>query len=139
MRAPRGPALFPAELFALPLTAGCSNSAEEEAWSIAEGFLADWSAGRLTEAAALTTDADAATALFEQTAEDLPDAVLSAEVDGRQDAVTVDDVRGMNPEAIVVSPGPAAMGGSTRAESRPRTRSGGVHGARLSDRGFSMP
>lgn len=46
----------------------------------AEGFLDDWSGGRPEAAAKATTDPDAATALLEQTATDLPDATLSAKV-----------------------------------------------------------
>jgi cell division protein FtsI/penicillin-binding protein 2 len=74
-----------------PVLTACSDSAEDQARSVAEGFLADWSAGRTADAAAVATDPSAVTALLEQTAEDLPDAVLTAELDGRDDAVTVQE------------------------------------------------
>jgi len=58
----------------------------------AHAFLDDWAAGKTAEAAATTTDVTAATALLEQTAKDLPDAVLSPElgqVKVKDDAATV--------------------------------------------------
>jgi cell division protein FtsI/penicillin-binding protein 2 len=66
-------------LTALPLLAGCSGSAEDDVVEAGEAFLADWAAGDLEAAAAATTDPELATALLQQTAEDLPDAVLSAD------------------------------------------------------------
>src|SRR3712207_3324724 len=61
--------------------------AEDDVRSAAEAFLADWAAGDTAAAAGATTDADVATALLEQTATDLPEAVLSPEVG----QVTVED------------------------------------------------
>ena len=75
----RGPALLATVLMAAPLVAGCSGSAEDDVVEAAEAFLADWSAGGLEAAAAATTDPELATALLQQTAEDLPDAVLSTD------------------------------------------------------------
>jgi cell division protein FtsI/penicillin-binding protein 2 len=73
-----------------PGLAACGTSPEEEAWSIAEGFLAEWSNGRVAEAAALTTDPEVTTTLLTQTAEDLPEAALAHELDGRDDAVRIE-------------------------------------------------
>ena len=78
-------------LLAVPALAACGASAEEEAWSVAEGFLADWADGRLDDAADLTTDPELTAALLAQTAEDLPDARLAHEVDGRDGAVRIED------------------------------------------------
>jgi cell division protein FtsI/penicillin-binding protein 2 len=77
-------------LVAGPGLAACGASAEEEAWSVAEGFLADWADGRLDEAAALTTDPEVTSALLTRTAEDLPEATLTHELDGRDDAVRIE-------------------------------------------------
>jgi cell division protein FtsI/penicillin-binding protein 2 len=89
----RGPALLAAVLIAAPLVAGCSGSAEDDVVAAAEAFLADWADGDLEAAAAATTDPELATALLQQTAEDLPDAVLSTDA-GRptidEDAASVD-------------------------------------------------
>jgi cell division protein FtsI/penicillin-binding protein 2 len=67
-------------LIALPALAACSGSAEDDVEAAAKAFLDDWSEGNTADAAGATTDAALATALLEQTAADLPDAVLSAEV-----------------------------------------------------------
>jgi cell division protein FtsI/penicillin-binding protein 2 len=75
-----------AVLLAGPLAA-CSGSAEDDVRAAAQAFLDDWSAGDLAAAARGTTDAELATTLLEQTAEDLPDAVLSGEIG----EATVDD------------------------------------------------
>ena len=59
----------------------------------ARTFLDDWAAGKTADAAGETTDAKATTALLEQTAKDLPGAVLSPEVSAvtvKDDAATVD-------------------------------------------------
>ncbi len=79
MRTSRGPALLTSLLIALPLVAGCSGSAEDDVLSAADAFLADWAAGDLEAAAAATTDPELATSLLQQTAEDLPDATLTAD------------------------------------------------------------
>jgi cell division protein FtsI/penicillin-binding protein 2 len=60
--------------------AGCSGSSEDDVRDAARGFLDAWSSGNTAAAAKATTDADAATALLEQTSTDLPDAELSAKV-----------------------------------------------------------
>jgi cell division protein FtsI/penicillin-binding protein 2 len=70
--------LLIALLVAGPVLAGCSGSAEDDVTAAAEAFLADWAKGDLDAAAAATTDPELATTLLKQTAEDLPDAVLSA-------------------------------------------------------------
>jgi hypothetical protein len=85
-------AFLTSALIAVPLLAGCSGSAEDDVRSAAQDFLDDWSGGRPDAAAKATTDADAASALLEQTAGDLPDATLSAKlgkVDVRDDRATV--------------------------------------------------
>jgi cell division protein FtsI/penicillin-binding protein 2 len=74
-------------LLAAPVLAGCSGSAEDDVRAAAEAFLRDWAGGKTDAAAADTTDAAAAKALLEQTAEDLPEATLTAKV-GR---VSVED------------------------------------------------
>ncbi|SDL49023.1 Cell division protein FtsI/penicillin-binding protein 2 [Geodermatophilus siccatus] len=74
-------------LLAVPVLAACSGDAEDDVRSAAEAFLADWAAGDTAAAAGATTDPDVATALLEQTATDLPEAVLSPEVG----QVTVED------------------------------------------------
>jgi cell division protein FtsI/penicillin-binding protein 2 len=63
----------------VPLLAGCSGSTEDDVVAAGEAFLADWAAGDLEAAAAATTDPELATALLQQTAEDLPDATLSTD------------------------------------------------------------
>jgi len=80
-------------LLALPTLAACSGDPEDDVRGAAQQFLDDWRSGDVAGAAALTTDADAATALLEQTAEDLPDAGLAADlgkVAVKDDAATVD-------------------------------------------------
>ncbi|WP_344689761.1 penicillin-binding transpeptidase domain-containing protein [Blastococcus jejuensis] len=74
----RGPVLLASLLMAVPMLAGCSGSAEDDVIEAADAFLADWAAGDLEAAAAQTTDPELATALLQQAADDLPDAVLSA-------------------------------------------------------------
>ncbi|TYP82703.1 penicillin-binding transpeptidase domain-containing protein [Blastococcus xanthinilyticus] len=84
----RGPALLTSLLLTAPvLLAGCSGSSEDDVRAAAEGFLADWAAGETAAAAGATTDPAAATALLEQTATDLPGAVLDADLG----EVTVED------------------------------------------------
>jgi cell division protein FtsI/penicillin-binding protein 2 len=63
-----------------PLLAACSGSAEEDVKAAAQSFLDDWSAGHPAAAAKGTTDPEAAGALLEQTATDLPGATLSAKL-----------------------------------------------------------
>ncbi|HEX2072254.1 MAG TPA: penicillin-binding transpeptidase domain-containing protein [Geodermatophilus sp.] len=67
-------------LLAVPVLAACSGSAEDEVRAAAEAFLDDWAGGDPAAAAEATTDPEAATALLEQMAADLPDATLAAEV-----------------------------------------------------------
>ena len=80
MRSRRGPASLLAALIAVPLLAGCSGSAEDDVRSAAQEFLKDWSGGHSAAAAKTTTDADATSALLDQTAKDLPHASLSAKL-----------------------------------------------------------
>jgi cell division protein FtsI/penicillin-binding protein 2 len=87
VRTRRGAALLTSLLIASPALAACSGSAEDDVRNVAQSFLDAWSGGKTADAAGATTDADAATALLEQTATDLPDAALSADV-GK---VTVDE------------------------------------------------
>ncbi|MCW2701759.1 MAG: penicillin-binding protein transpeptidase [Blastococcus sp.] len=92
VRTRRAPALLASLLIALPALAACSGSAEDDVRAAATAFLDDWAAGRTASAARATTDAGAAGALLEQTAADLPDAVLSPEVGAvnvKDDAATV--------------------------------------------------
>ncbi|MEI4272723.1 penicillin-binding transpeptidase domain-containing protein [Klenkia sp. LSe6-5] len=64
-----------------PVLSACSGADPAAgARTAAQGFLDDWSAGDLTAAAGDTDDAAAATTLLEQTAADLPDATLTAEL-----------------------------------------------------------
>ncbi|TFV83182.1 penicillin-binding protein, partial [Blastococcus sp. CT_GayMR20] len=65
----------------------CSGSSEDDVRSAAETFLGAWADGDTDAAARATTDPDAATALLEQTATDLPDATLTPELG----EVTVED------------------------------------------------
>jgi cell division protein FtsI/penicillin-binding protein 2 len=74
-------------LLALPVLAACSGDPADDVRDAAQQFLDDWSGGDVAGAAALTTDPDATTALLEQTAEDLPDIALAAELG----AVAVDE------------------------------------------------
>jgi len=87
VRSPRGPAFLTSALLAVPLLAACSGSSEDDVRSAAETFLNAWADGDTAAAARATTDPDAATALLEQTATDLPDAVLDPELG----EVTVED------------------------------------------------
>jgi cell division protein FtsI/penicillin-binding protein 2 len=88
VRARTGPVLLSSLLLAVPALAACSGGgAEDEVRAAAQAFLDDWAGGDPGAAAAGTTDPDAATALLEQTATDLPDAQLSAELG----EVTVED------------------------------------------------
>ncbi|RBY77576.1 penicillin-binding protein [Blastococcus sp. TF02-09] len=88
MRNWRRPALLvTSALLAGPVLAACSGGGEDEARETAQAFLDDWAGGDAAAAAAATDDPDAATALLEQTATDLPDAELSAELG----EVTVED------------------------------------------------
>lgn len=79
VRTKRGPALLATLLLAGPVLVGCSGSTEDDVVEAGKAFLADWAAGDLEAAAAATTDPGLATTLLQQTAEDLPDAVLSAD------------------------------------------------------------
>jgi cell division protein FtsI/penicillin-binding protein 2 len=83
----RGPVLVSLLALTAPFVAACSGSAEDDVRAAAQAFLDDWSSGDTGAAAGSTTDRDAATALLEQTAADLPGATLSAELG----AVTVED------------------------------------------------
>jgi cell division protein FtsI/penicillin-binding protein 2 len=67
-------------LLTLPVLTACSDSAADDVKATAQAFLDDWSGGHPAAAAKATTDPDAATALLEQTAGDLPDAALSAKL-----------------------------------------------------------
>ncbi|MDT0277177.1 penicillin-binding transpeptidase domain-containing protein [Blastococcus goldschmidtiae] len=87
MRARSGPVLLTSLLLAGPVLGACSGGGEDEVREAAQAFLADWAGGDAAAAAAATTDPDAATALLEQTASDLPDAQLSSELG----EVTVED------------------------------------------------
>ena len=70
----RGPALATTLLLlTAPVLAACSGDAEDDVRDAAATFLDAWSGGELAEAAGATTDPDAATALLEQTAGDLPE------------------------------------------------------------------
>src|SRR4051812_41511025 len=80
-------------LLAVPVLAACSGNAEDGVRAAAEAFLADWAVGDTGGAAGATTDPDLATALLEQTATDLPQAVLSpgvGQVTVEDDTATVD-------------------------------------------------
>ncbi|MGY1729094.1 penicillin-binding transpeptidase domain-containing protein [Geodermatophilus sp. SYSU D01062] len=67
-------------LLSAPALAACSGSSEDEVRAAAQAFLDDWAGGDTGAAAEATTDPDAATALLEQTATDLPEATLDAEL-----------------------------------------------------------
>jgi cell division protein FtsI/penicillin-binding protein 2 len=80
-------------LLALPVLSACSGSPEDDVRGAAQQFLDAWRDGDFAGAAALTSDADATTALLEQTAEDLPDSTLAADLGAvavEDDAATVD-------------------------------------------------
>jgi cell division protein FtsI/penicillin-binding protein 2 len=64
----------------VPVLSACSGSAEDDVRAAAETFLDAWADGDTAAAARATTDPDAATALLEQTATDLPEAALSREI-----------------------------------------------------------
>ncbi|WP_246081186.1 penicillin-binding transpeptidase domain-containing protein [Modestobacter altitudinis] len=70
-----------------PLLAGCSSDPSDDVRAAAQAFLDDWTAGKTDAAAGLTTDAAATTTLLDQTATDLPDATLAADLGD----VAVDD------------------------------------------------
>ncbi|MET0763296.1 MAG: penicillin-binding transpeptidase domain-containing protein [Blastococcus sp.] len=74
-------------LITVPVLAACSGSAEDDVRAAAQGFLDDWASGDTAAASRATDDPDAATALLEQTAADLPDAALDPELK----KVTVED------------------------------------------------
>jgi len=67
-------------LLLAPLLAGCSSDPADDVRNAAQAFLDDWSGGGTDAAAGRTTDPAATTALLEQTATDLPDATLAAEL-----------------------------------------------------------
>lgn len=87
MRVRSGPVLLTSLLLAGPVLAACSGGGEDEVRETAQAFLDDWAGGDADAAAAATDDPDVVTALLEQTATDLPDAELSAELG----EVTVED------------------------------------------------
>ena len=87
MRTRRGPVLLSCLLLAGPVLAACSGSAEDDVRAAAQAFLTAWSEGDVAAAAEATSDPGATTELLEQTAADLPDARLSADL-GK---VTVED------------------------------------------------
>ncbi|WP_040338184.1 penicillin-binding transpeptidase domain-containing protein [Candidatus Blastococcus massiliensis] len=87
MRARTRSALLTTLLLAVPALGACSGGGDDEVRDAAEAFLADWAEGDLGSAAAATTDPEAATALLEQTATDLPDAGLATELG----EITVED------------------------------------------------
>ncbi len=75
----RAPALATAlVLLTAPVLGACSGDAEADVRAAATAFLDAWTGGDLAAAARATTDPDAATALLEQTATDLPEATLDA-------------------------------------------------------------
>ncbi|WP_233491692.1 penicillin-binding transpeptidase domain-containing protein [Blastococcus sp. TBT05-19] len=93
MRTRPAPLLLTSLLMAVPVLAGCSGSSEDDVRSAAEAFLEDWAAGETGAAAEATTDTAVATALLEQTAADLPGAVLRPELGDitvEDDTATVD-------------------------------------------------
>ncbi len=69
-------------LLAVPVLAACSSEddPEDDVRAAAEAFLGDWAGGDTAAAAGATDDPDTATALLEQTATDLPEATLAAEL-----------------------------------------------------------
>ena len=79
----RGTALGSAlTLLAVPVLAACTSGddPEDDVRAAAEAFLGDWAGGDVAAAAEATDDPAAATALLEQTATDLPEATLAAEL-----------------------------------------------------------
>jgi cell division protein FtsI/penicillin-binding protein 2 len=87
VRIRRGPVLATLLLLSVPVLGACSGSSEDDVRDAAQAFLDAWAGGDTAAAARATTDPDAAKALLEQTATDLPEAALSAELG----EVTVDD------------------------------------------------
>ena len=81
--------LFTAVVLAAPVLTACSGSAEGDVKAAAQDFLDEWAGGHPEAAAKQTSDPDATTALLQQTAEDLPDAALTAKLG----TVTVDGDR----------------------------------------------
>jgi cell division protein FtsI/penicillin-binding protein 2 len=67
-------------MLTLPVLGACSGSAEDDVKAAAQGFLDNWSGGHRDAAAKATNDAPATSALLQQTAADLPDAVLSVKL-----------------------------------------------------------
>lgn len=82
MRRSRGAVLLVASVvLAGPVLSACSSDDPADgARTAAQSFLDAWSGGDLESAAGDTDDAVAATTLLEQTAEDLPDATLTADL-----------------------------------------------------------
>jgi cell division protein FtsI/penicillin-binding protein 2 len=78
VRTRRTPVLATALLVALPVLSACSGNAEDDVRDAARVFLDSWADGDIAAAAGATTDPEAATALLEQTATDLPDTALTA-------------------------------------------------------------
>ena len=72
--------LAAALLMTVPVLGACSGNAEDDVRDAATTFLEAWAGGDTAAAADATTDPDAATALLEQTATDLPDAALSSRI-----------------------------------------------------------
>ena len=87
MRTRRAPALALSLVLTVPGLAACSGSAEDDVRAAAQGFLENWAAGDVAGAAKATSDPEVTTALLEQTAQDLADAALAAELG----TVTVED------------------------------------------------
>jgi len=82
--------LVTSAVLAVPVLSACSSDDPVDgARTAAQGFLEAWSSGDLETAAGDTDDEAAATTLLQQTAGDLPDAVLSAQLGDV--AVTGDD------------------------------------------------
>ncbi len=80
-------------LLAVPILSACSGNPEDDVRDVAQQFLDRWQDGDVAGAAAVTTEAETTTALLEQTAEDLPDARLAAELGAvtvEEDGATVD-------------------------------------------------
>jgi cell division protein FtsI/penicillin-binding protein 2 len=63
-----------------PVLAGCSSDPAPDVRAAAQAFLDDWAQGDAEAAGQQTSDPAATTALLTQTATDLPDAALAAEV-----------------------------------------------------------
>src|SRR5829696_2239380 len=80
VRTRRGPALALSVILTVPVLAACSGSAEDDVRATAQSFLETWADADVAAAAEATSDPEATTALLEQTAADLPEATLSAEL-----------------------------------------------------------